>query len=95
MQALIIPEKSGFSERLFLVSDGFPISRKQICTAAIKHPEYAGLSCPEFVGDPELIDGKKYDVSRLRNVLKWNSTFESFASFMEEGYKEEKECILL
>ena len=95
MQALQIPEKSGFSERLFLVSDGSLISRKQICTAALKNPEYAGLTCPEFVGDSELIDGKRYDVSRVKNVLKWNPTFESFSSFMEEGYKQEKECILL
>ena len=95
MQALLIPEKSGFSERLFLVSDGSPISRKEICAAALKNPEYAGLPCPEFVGDCELIDGKRYDVSRVRNVLKWNSAFGSFSSFMEEGYKQEKECILL
>jgi len=82
---------SGLTDRVFLVSDGVPISRKDICLAALKNPAYSGLSCPEFTGDAGLIDGKKYNVSRAKSDLKWKPEFESFAVFMEEKYDQEKE----
>lgn len=82
---------SGLTDRVFLVSDGVPISRKDICLAALKNPAYSGLSCPEFTGDAGLIDGKKYNVSRVKSELKWKPEFESFAVFMEEKYDQEKQ----
>ena len=90
VDALLVPGKDKFSERLFLVADGVPISRQVICKAALKHPAFAGLSCPAFTGDPDVVDGKKYDVSLTKTVLKWVPNFETFAAFMEEGYKQEK-----
>ncbi len=90
VNALLVPEKSGFSDRVFLVSDGVPISRKEICMAALKNPVYSGLTCPVFTGDSDLIDGKKYDVSKVKAILFWKPVFKSFAAFMEEGYKREK-----
>ena len=89
VEALLSPGKDEYSERLFLVADGVPISRQDICKATLKHPAFAGSTCPAFTGDPDLVDGKRYDVSRVKSVLKWKPQFESYAAFMEEGYKQE------
>ena len=42
-----------------------------------------------------MIDGKRYNVSRVQNGLGWKATFESFATFMEVEFKREKEIELL
>ena len=44
---------------LLLVADGVPVSRKEICEAALAHPKFAGGKVPEFGGSG--VDGKRYN----------------------------------
>ena len=45
-------------QELFVVADGNPISRLEMCNAALEKKMYSGASIPNFTGDPDLIDGK-------------------------------------
>ena len=81
--------------RVFLVSDGVPISRTDICKAALNNPDYRDKKEPKFEGDPAVIDGKKYDTTKVTTEMGFQTRFKDFASFMAEGYKTEKPCQLL
>ena len=74
---------------LFLASDGVPISRENICKAALQCPAYKEKCMPTFSGDKTLIDGKKYDTSHVRKELGWKPVFMSFEDFMSNHYDEE------
>ena len=68
---------------VFLVSDGVPVSRRNIAAAAALHPAYReSAGAVTFTGGEE-VDGKKYDSSKIRKVLGWSPKYDSFASFME------------
>ena len=55
---------------LLLVADGGPLSRREICQAALAHPKFAGGKVPEFGGSG--IDGKRYDTAKVRDmVARW------------------------
>ena len=77
------------SPKLFLVSDGVPISRENICKAALKCPIYGDRCIPKFTGDENNIDGKAYDTSLAHKVLDWKPHFGSFAEFMSNHFDEE------
>ena len=81
--------------QVFLVSDGVPISRTDICKAGLVNPDFAGKKEPKFEGDASVIDGKKYDTTKAKSELGFQAKFKDFASFMAEGYKMEKPCDLL
>ena len=81
--------------KLYLVSDGVPISRVGICEAAIANPKYAECKVPKFEGDPGLIDGKKYDTGLVRKSLGWAPVFPSFAEYMKYLYVKDPPCKLL
>ena len=76
-------------DKLYLASDGVPISRKDICDASMKCPEYANASVPIFTGDSEKVDGKRYDTTLVRGSFDWLPKFTSFAEFMVSGYDKE------
>ena len=68
----------------FLVSDGHPLTREDICTSALKATEYRSFQMPEFVeGDGASGLGKVYDGSRTNERLQWKPKYESFDAFME------------
>ena len=50
---------------LLLVADGVPMSRKEICEAALAHPKFAGGKVPEFGGSG--VDGKR-DESLINHI---------------------------
>ncbi len=80
---------------LLLLADGNPISRLDICRAALEHPKFRGMALPTFTGEP-VVDGKKYDTSKAKRELSgWQPKFESFAKFMTELHGDEKPCELL
>jgi len=74
---------------LFLASDGVPISRENICHAALKCPFYKEKIMPTFSGEKSLVDGKRYDTSKIRQELEWKPIFTSFEDFMSAHYDEE------
>jgi len=75
-------------KRLFLVSDGVPVSRMNICKAALKCPVYTGKVLPAFTGDKS-VDGKMYDTSLVRRTFEWEPSFKSFEDFMENHCDDE------
>ena len=50
------------------MADGQPISRQEICNAAVQNKVYSGASIPNFVGG-EIVDGKRYDNSKVKSRL--------------------------
>ena len=75
--------------KLFLAADGVPISRLDICKAAIKCEDYKSCLIPNFTGDPEIIDGKRYSTKLLVETLDWQPEFKSFERFMSHDSGKE------
>ena len=68
----------------FLISDGQPQTRRQICESTLKSATYRDYSMPSFASEPDPTQpGKQYDGSFSNEALKWKPKFESFAKFME------------
>ena len=63
---------------LFLVSDGSPVSRQEIVSAA------GVASKAQFTGPSDLVDGKKYNSAKIRNTLGWQPNYPSFRQFCEK-----------
>jgi hypothetical protein len=82
-------------QELFVVADGNPISRLEMCNAALENKIYSGASIPNFTGDPDLIDGKKYNITKVRSKLQWSPKFPSFSAFMATDYVNEMSVPLL
>jgi len=87
--------EEGIKQELFVVADGNPISRLEICNAALKNKIYSGASIPNFTGDPDLIDGKKYNIEKVHSKLQWSPNFPSFSAFMATDYINEMSVPLL
>lgn len=70
--------------KVFLISDGNPLTRLQICESSLKHERYADRTIPKFLGSKENGDpiGKIYDGSYTNNYLNWKPKYESFDKFM-------------
>ena len=70
--------------KVFLVSDGNPLTRRQICESSLKNERYADRTIPIFLGSKESGDpiGKIYDGSYTNNYLDWKPKYESFDKFM-------------
>ena len=68
---------------IFLVSDGVPMSRREIAAAAASSPRYSESSGKVMFTGGEEVDGKKYNSSKIRNVLGWAPKYASFADFMK------------
>ena len=82
------------SRRVFLISDGHPLTRKQICTSARQHVRYDGFGMPLFIDDDDDDDGvvkttdggvgkgKVYDGRKSNDALQWKPKYPSFDEFM-------------
>ena len=71
--------------RAFLISDGHPLSRLQICHSALKASLYRDCSLPEFAEtQPHLLAlGKVYDGAVSNQALNWKPQYDSFDAFMQ------------
>jgi len=68
--------------KVFLVSDGSPTTRKEICESALKSKKFSGMQMPVFEGGRHCKKGKVYDGSRTNSALKWTPRYSSFDEFM-------------
>lgn len=70
--------------QVFLISDGQPQTRKQICESSLKSAVYRGREMPSFASEPDPTKpGKVYDGSFSNKALHWKPKYESFDKFME------------
>jgi nucleoside-diphosphate-sugar epimerase len=72
-------------QRLFLISDGNPMTRRQICEYALSAAVYKEKSMPMFAPAQEgklFTIGKVYDGSKSNQLLNWKPVYPSFAAFM-------------
>lgn len=67
---------------VFLISDGNPLTRRQICESTLKSKKYREMSIPKFLGSEADPIGKIYDGAASNKALKWDPRYESFDSFM-------------
>eukprot|EP00435_Cladocopium_sp_Y103_P070465 s103_g35.t1 len=71
---------------VYVISDGVPISRRNICAAAVKSKHFAGKELPTFEAPAELpmggTNGKRLDASKARQQLGWRPRYVSFAEYM-------------
>jgi len=70
--------------KIFLISDGHPMTRCGICESALQARVYRGCSLPKFTGTEEGL-GKVYDGSKSNEELNWKPKHESFDKFMKEN----------
>lgn len=78
---------------MVVVNDGNPISRLDICRAAMKNPKFSGAKLPTFEGQDK--DGKKCSIEKLNKWWTEGPKFQSFVKFMEDNYGEEMKIDLL
>lgn len=69
--------------KIFLISDGHPMTRNEICASALQAKLYAGDKAPKFVGPADEGMRKIYDGSRSNELLNWEAKYESFDAFMK------------
>jgi len=92
--------------KLFLVGDGHALSRLEICNAGALNKLYTTASIPNFIGsggaeagleggNSTRIDGKRYNVAKVRSRLQWRPNFAHFSSFMAQDYVHEMKVPLL
>lgn len=70
------------NSNVFLISDGHPMTREEICESALKNKHYDGVAMPKFLGTSSDPIGKIYDGSASNKALKWDPRYESFDAFM-------------
>lgn len=70
---------------IFLISDGNPMTRMEICQSALKNSHFVGNKEPKFLGTNEDPIGKIYDGSASNKSLKWDPVYQSFDAFMTSG----------
>jgi len=67
---------------IYLISDGHPLTRRQICESAQQATHYADQKIPKFLGTDKDSKGKVYDGSWSNRALNWTPKYSSFDSFM-------------
>uniref|UniRef100_A0A7S1N238 NAD(P)-binding domain-containing protein n=1 Tax=Eutreptiella gymnastica TaxID=73025 RepID=A0A7S1N238_9EUGL len=79
----------GVGQEIFLVGDGVPITREDICKSARKLNSLADKPMPSFSpGDgPSPDAGKRYDCSKLHRMVDWQPRYSSFDVGMTEMAK--------
>jgi len=93
LKALLHAHES--SKKLFLASDGVPISRENICKAALRCPFYKERLMPSFTGDASTVDGKRYDISLVSKTFNWKPKYDSFENFMVHHSDDEMDLNIL
>lgn len=76
--------KASAGDGTFLVSDGNPLTRKEICEVALKAKIYEGKALPKFLGAESDPKGKVYDGSWTNEALNWKPRYASFEHFMSQ-----------
>jgi hypothetical protein len=75
---------SAIANRVFLISDGHPTLRYQLCEFALRAACYKDLHMPQFAAKLEgTAGGKVYDGSVSNQILQWTPYYPSFQAFME------------
>jgi nucleoside-diphosphate-sugar epimerase len=75
---------SDVTDGTFLISDGNPVTRKQICEVAMKTTLFSDCTMPKFLGIESDPIGKIYDGSWSQEMLNWKPKYESFEAFMSQ-----------
>jgi len=68
--------------KVFLMSDGHPVTRRQICEFGLKANIYKDCAMPSFAGGDCFALGKIYDGSVSNKLLQWTPKYASFDEFM-------------
>ncbi|CAM9174545.1 unnamed protein product [Discosporangium mesarthrocarpum] len=86
--AVLLAHQQG---RVFLAADHCPMTRRDICAAALSHPMYSDRSMPQAGGGGEAGTGgrregkgKVFDSRVTRRDLSWEPRHTSFAEFIED-----------
>jgi nucleoside-diphosphate-sugar epimerase len=80
--ALQVEDVATVKGKTFLISDGHPLTRQQICESTVKSSKYSGMRIPTFTGPESDPMGKIYDGSVTNAALKWKPRYPSFDEFM-------------
>jgi len=80
--AAIRAGRDAVSKRVFLISDGHPMTREELLEATLANKKYEGKVMPKFLGLDEDL-GKVYDGSISNEVLGWRPRYKSFEQFMK------------
>jgi nucleoside-diphosphate-sugar epimerase len=84
--ACVAALRAGLRSQIFLVSDGHPMTRQEICAASLQAKLYAGYTMPEFSAppsNPATRTGKIYRATITNERLQWAPQYASFDSFMK------------
>jgi nucleoside-diphosphate-sugar epimerase len=79
--AALLADKNTVERRVFLISDGNPLSRRAICESTMKAAVYREQTMPRFAPN-DGSKGKVYDGSWSNAQLQWKPKYESFDRFM-------------
>lgn len=82
LAALSVSDPSTLSGKIFLISDGHPMTRQQICDSSLKATRYDGMTVPAFSGPVDGPIGKIYDGRASNEALQWKPRYPSFDEFM-------------
>jgi nucleoside-diphosphate-sugar epimerase len=80
--ALQVEDVATVKGKTFLISDGHPLTRQQICESTVKSSKYSGMRIPTFTGPESDPMGKIYDGSVTNAALNWKPRYPSFDEFM-------------
>jgi nucleoside-diphosphate-sugar epimerase len=81
--AALIAPNDDVCGKVFLISDGHPMTREEICRAALQHVMYSSTCCmPTFTYNENDPIGRIYDGSQGQKILKWKPAFQSFSHFL-------------
>ncbi len=77
--------------RVFLISDGNPMTRDDICSSALQRATYSSTcSMPKFVFNEGEPVGKIYDGSWSQQFLNWKPSCKSFRHLMSIPLENQK-----
>mmetsp|Transcript_4402 Transcript_4402/g.7064 ORF Transcript_4402/g.7064 Transcript_4402/m.7064 type:complete len:323 (+) Transcript_4402:61-1029(+) len=77
--------EKGRGAKIYIGSDGVPITRKEICDAALLNDAYKGKKTPKFLKPSSKNDGKIYDMTRTFSELSWVPRYASFQEYMKSS----------
>jgi nucleoside-diphosphate-sugar epimerase len=80
--ALQVADPTVVRGKTFLISDGHPLTRQQICESTIQSSRYKNMSIPKFLGQDGDPRGKIYDGSASNAALNWKPRYPCFDEFM-------------
>mmetsp|Transcript_9084 Transcript_9084/g.39973 ORF Transcript_9084/g.39973 Transcript_9084/m.39973 type:complete len:97 (-) Transcript_9084:919-1209(-) len=84
--AILEAGKDKTSGKFFLGVDNRPLTRREICEAALQDPIYADKTIPPFTGLDEPAGKKRLDNSQTRSALNWqpkNSSMQTYFASQE------------